>query len=465
MKTNFAKSVVLAVSMLLVLSGVAYASHSGQKVRPQAKPCHPQRGCTTTTVSPPSTTTVTSSTSTTSTTSTIPPSTTSSTSSTLPPTTVANTDPPLVPWEGGPNYWKNFPKADAAGWDDPTFFPFGVWFETMYNAERLKPLGINTFVGANHDGPVALPHLNEHGMFLIAQQNEWTPAELGSNPNVVGWLASDEIDMNGDSTPQGEQQAIVDMLRARNDGQFIYSNYGKGVLGPWWNYEDVGDLTRMVDVASADLYWYTDPNLPSEAPNSEVFPDNVEAKQAPNYYWTTDRMMQFVQNAEQQPTWNFVEVGNPWSENVPAITPNQAEAAIWASIIAGARGIVLFNHSFGGACPTQHVLFDCNPAMADRIALTTSRIRELAPVLNSQSHGWNMPALNTMLKKGNGSWYLFGQLRNTAAPGVISMNLPNNYTGPVEVLYENRTLQASNGVFSDSYQTKEITHIYRIPTA
>ena len=37
----------------------------------------------------------------------------------------------------------------------------------------------------------------------------------------------------------------------------------------------------------------------------------------------------------------------------PSITPPQIRAAVWHSLIAGARGITYFNHSFGGRCQTQ----------------------------------------------------------------------------------------------------------------
>ena len=54
---------------------------------------------------------------------------------------------PRIPWEGGPNYWKSSPsrpqvaKADAAGWDDPSFFPISVFLANPGDAAALKALG------------------------------------------------------------------------------------------------------------------------------------------------------------------------------------------------------------------------------------------------------------------------------------------------------------------------------------
>ena len=38
-------------------------------------------------------------------------------------------------------------------------------------------------------------------------------------------------------------------------------------------------------------------------------------------------------------------------DHSPTITPPQIRAAVWHSLIAGARGIIYFNHSFGGHVP------------------------------------------------------------------------------------------------------------------
>ncbi len=53
-----------------------------------------------------------------------------------------------------------------------------------------------------------------------------------------------------------------------------------------------------------------------------------------------------------------MEVGWPFTETAAqgarAIQPEEIQAAVWHSLIAGARGIVYFNHSFGGPDQTQH---------------------------------------------------------------------------------------------------------------
>ena len=70
------------------------------------------------------------------------------------------------------------------------------------------------------------------------------------------------------------------------------------------------------------------------------------------------------------PIWAYVELGHPLGTNGGQITPDQAAAAVWSSLIHGARGIVYFNHSFGGSCQTQHILRDTcytHDARADHV--------------------------------------------------------------------------------------------------
>ena len=59
-----------------------------------------------------------------------------------------------------------------------------------------------------------------------------------------------------------------------------------------------------------------------------------------------------------------------------SIEPAEVSAAVWSSIIHGARGIVYFNHSFGGPAPTQHALREpAYAAVRDEVTRTNARIQ------------------------------------------------------------------------------------------
>ena len=102
------------------------------------------------------------------------------------------------------------------------------------------------------------------------------------------------------------------------------------------------------------------------------------------------------------------ELGHPAGESDwPTITPPQVRAAVWQSLIAGARGIVYFNHSFGGPDQTQHILrdgTDPNSPYAPIRSVVTSmnhEIAALARVLNSPSvtSGWSHSGGTTAMVK------------------------------------------------------------------
>lgn len=381
------------------------------------------------------------------------------------PSPTALQDLARVPWEGGPAYYASWPKASAKGWTDPNFFPIGVWLESPTNAQALYGLGINVMVGANHWPGVDVPayQADTSGMSYILD-SAWTPTDAGSYVKAVGWLAADEVDMTSTS-PVTEQQATVNGLRSRNDGRFVYANYSKGVFNTWWAKDQMPQLTQMLDVASADVYYYTDPWLDAASnEQSAAWPKGACIRCSSGYGWTVERMRSFCDPAKIHPTWNFVEDGHPFSETgSTTITPAQLEGAVWASIVHECRGILYFNHSFGGSCQSQHVLFDCDPAMKAKVYAVNSQIRALAPVLNSQSYVWAAcPSVATMLKAYGGEVYLFACIGQNQSTGTKTFTLPAGVTGTlVTVVGENRTLPVNNGTFVDSFLAEYAHHTYR----
>lgn len=170
---------------------------------------------------------------------------------------------PRVPWEGGPEYWETFPKAAAAGWTDPSFFPLAVFFGRPAHAEQLKAVGINTFQAVEHNDPLSVA--TSTGIFCIVQ-DEFTAEEIGDDPRAVGLFAYDECDMGlgcgGDDTDTNlaNMRRQISGLRERNDGRFINANYSKGVLESYWALGTMDDFMAVVDVASVDNYAYTSPD-------------------------------------------------------------------------------------------------------------------------------------------------------------------------------------------------------------
>lgn len=439
---------------------------------------------TTTVTAPPVTVTVDPATSTVTTTATVTASPTSASptpSPTPPPpmSTSATTQPavlnlPREPWYGGVNYYKQFPVADAAGWADAGFFPISVFLGKPSHAAQLKAIGINTYMGAEHDGST-LASITNTGMFVLAQ-DEWTPTEIGSNGRVVGYQVSDECDMgysgctpdwnhdNGEAGRLAIQQGYVSALRARNDGRFLHANFGNGVLRTFWAPTTMPQHVQLMDSSSVDKYAYTSPHVQGLLPASRDWPAGAAPKSAGAYGWLEDQMERFQDPAKIRPNWVFIETAKPYLTEAGAtsITVPQIGNAVWASIVHGANGIAYFQHNNDGC--GNYSLVDCSQALRDGVKAINAQVTSLATVINTQSYVWNFNAgVDTMLKVHDGSAYVFTSLGLNQTVGAKTLTLPADVTGTtVEVVGEGRSLTVSGGKFTDTFDAEGAHHIYKI---
>ncbi len=379
--------------------------------------------------------------------------------------------------------------ANAEGWTNHNFFPIGVWYEsvlTQHDIDLDRGAGLNTYVVLTSNSDLSLVRRN--GMFAVVDTD--VP---GQGAETTAWELNDEVDMwagPGTSTwtgnYPGEGQICVggkldcgfDVLRRLSaklptgDGRMRYANFGKGVM--FW--ESDSDASQFVNgytsLFSSDIYWYTDPNVclsSSEGPSIGVAASTC--RRAANYGLTMQRMRHVdALDGKRQPIWAFVELGHPFQEaSAPTITAPQIAGAVMNSLINEARGIIYFNHSFGGPCITQHLLRDaCGAAVRPTVTELNKRIISLAPVLNTQSYVWTFNHhLDTMLKEYAGSYYLFAMPGRTGGTGTQGLTFPPGLiASQAQVLFENRTVPISGGVITDNFASEHSYHIYKItPTA
>ncbi|MEV0583074.1 hypothetical protein [Nonomuraea sp. NPDC050310] len=401
---------------------------------------------------------------------------------------VATLKLPRVPWEGGPAYYKRFKVAAERGWTDPGFFPIGVWYESVLSEQDVatdKAAGLNLYVELTDDSDLSL--IRKHGMSAMTSK-----PLAGAGAETVGWIIADEADMfprpgnakwdgrlAGDGDPcipaKGEGCGFTAMktLKSKlpaNDGRMYYANYGKGV-GMWWSDEDnatfVNDYT---DVVSTDMYWYTDAGICVEAKNILKFPES-HCPKAADYGWLLDKQRRLdATDGKLQPIYAFVEVGWPFSEQngsgVRTMEPEELKGAVMNSIIHEARGILYFNHSFGGPCQSQHALREpCYSKVREAATQVNKQIQQLAPVLNTQSYAFDFgTGVETMLKGHDGSYYVFAMIERGDKPGSRSFTLPPelSHAAEVEVLFENRKLPIQHGRFTDSFKAETSYHVYKV---
>lgn len=364
--------------------------------------------------------------------------------------------------------------------NDPAFFPRGVWLETVSepaDIARDQAFGLNLYAGLAHDDVADLDAIEGSGMHLLVQADEWSDDPRADHPAVDGWVVYDEADIvygpgwddwSGDAgwntcvpaQDDGGQCGYTVMQHFDEqvpDGELRYANYGIGVLRD----ETDGEAEVFVnhgfqDVVSADNYAFTHPDAEAEDRRGAAY------GQAVARVLDLDGL-----DGERQPVWGFVELGHPFTEDwAPTITAPEMRSAVWHSVIAGARGIVYFNHSFAGPCVTHSVLRDgCDPMMAPAVTEVNAQLEELAPVLNAPFADGYVAArgpAEVMAKLGpDGAWYVFAGADTVGDEGgEVTMRVAAGST--VEVLFEDRELAVRDGEFVDTFADGNAVHLYRI---
>jgi hypothetical protein len=384
---------------------------------------------------------------------------------------------PRIPWEGGSAYWKKFPATDAAGWDDPNFFPVVVWYNGISSKAEAaydKSVGINTYIGMDTSTDYNL--FKDNGVYWIGEKLANTPASGASN--WVGNFMDDEVD--GRFTPaegRAKLQAIKDA--DAGSGRFEYANFTQIVISDYGNQADAeAYVNNYTDVVSVDMYWYTIPFCdwnPYQGDSYIISVDKANCRTSSSY----GKSVQMLQKRDAvdnklQPIWQFVENlnGGPGAD-APAlyVTPGQLKGAVMNSVINEARGIVYFNQSLSGSCQGGSIVRQsqvtanfCGAAQVAAAAEVDATVRGLAPVINSQSYRYSFGAgLNTMLKTWNGSAYVFAMIDGSSTPGSRTFTLPAGVSGTtVEVVGENRTLPVTGKSFTDSFANEFSYHVYRV---
>ncbi|GGE91726.1 hypothetical protein GCM10011313_13270 [Mycetocola zhadangensis] len=384
---------------------------------------------------------------------------------------------PRIPWEGGPSYWKQFPAADAAGWDEPDFFPILAWFNSFSNDEEVqydKTLGINTYSGMWEGTPYSL--FENNGVFWIGGPLNDTFSE--SSKNWVGNFLDDEVD--GRFTPeQGRDRLQKSVDENAGNGRFNYANFTQMVMGTDLPTSDAeAFINDYTDVVSIDMYWYTIPYC-SLLPYRDVYITPVKqsnCRTASSYGKTMESLRtRDAADGKLQPMWQWIENlnGGPGGGEFTAhITGGQLQGAVMNSLIHEARGIAYFNQSLNGPCQSGNVFRQsqvvenfCGAEQIEAAKTINTRIAELAPVLNSQSYDYSFGAgTDTMLKTHDGDAYIFAMIDGKTQPGERTFTVPPGVTGTtLDVLFEDRTIEVdSSGRFTDTFADEYSYHIYRV---
>jgi len=357
--------------------------------------------------------------------------------------------------------WKNGPPADAG------YFPIAVWLQEPRLAPKYKAAGINLYVGL-WKGPTdeQLAALREAGMPVICDQDE-VGLRHRNDPTIVGWMHGDEPD-NAQSLGEGKGYgppilpativADYQRIRAADPTRPVLLNLGQGVAWDGWygrgvrtnHPEDYPEYVKGGDIVSFDIY-PVNHSSPEVKGNLGYVARGVERLAG----WAGGRRI----------VWNCLECTRISSDVRP--TPEQVRAEVWMSLVHGSTGLIWFVHQWKPKF-NEHALLDDQEMLAAVTAINR-QVHDLTPVLNSPMAPNAAVATSvgqgetvaTMAKRYGGATYVFAvAMRGKGTKATFTLH-PAARTAKVEVLGENRRLDARDGQFTDDFPACGV-HIYRI---
>jgi hypothetical protein len=351
---------------------------------------------------------------------------------------------------------------------DANYFPIAVWLQSTGNAAKYKAAGINLYIGL-WNGPTEeqLAALKEAGMPVICEQNK-VGLKHKDDPTIVAWMHGDEPDNaqslgagKGYGPPIEPNKIIADYQRIReaDPTRPVMLNLGQGVAWDGWigrgvrtnHPEDYKEYVKGGDIVSFDIY-----------------PVVHDRKDVTGKLWLVpfgvDRLREW--SGGKKVVWNCIECTRI-SNDTRKATPQQVKAEVWMSLIHGSMGLIYFVHEWKPKF-NEHALLD-DPEMLPAVTALNRQIKDLAPALNSptvkeaasvSSSSPDVP-IDLMVKKHGGATYVFvvamrdGQTQATFQVQGLAGK------AKVEVLGENRTVEAADGKFQDSFRAWDV-HLYVI---
>lgn len=373
--------------------------------------------------------------------------------------------------DGGASYFDKFTGPHPSA----VVFPIGVWYESVLSASDSATdaaMGLNTYVVLTSNSlysAVAAGDMKVIPQFALTG----TPGA-----ETVGYMTGDEVDMSITGwwgAPTAAQQSALNASIAAlpKDGRPLVTNFGKG-LAFGGNVPAAQTMLNSQDIISCDIYWFTDSDVYQSTQGGVLFNGGsaaltaTQTRRASNYGAVVTKMRSLL--GFKKPVWGFVENGGPFSGNTTAasyITPAQLRAAVWHSIIAGAQGILYFNHSFGGPAQGQHNFRTAYYAPIRTVAAAVNaQIQSLAAALlgPTATRLVSAPASVKVLAKWNGGAPVIfaGSTENvTSSP---TFTVAGHTVGTVTVLGESRTIAMTAGQFTDTFTDGNAIHIYQVST-
>jgi hypothetical protein len=445
---------------------------------------------------------------------------------------------------------RNFSNV-ASTWLDGKFLN-GGWMEqpqSVTEVEYAVAIGETQYIHMagypGNTGVVDYDIIRNAGMHVIAPN-----ADANTGSETVAWIGGDEPDLNlGSGTSPsttttncatGEQTLKCTLGKCGYtavqfwhegaahgasgnicypiDGRVVFTGDGKGVLqfqSTLNGGATAAPLLQWSDVYEADVYWFTDPhnwtsgfwgacqafwqnpNAPPCNNGSGHGLSQEQAQLAANYETNVTKLRDIQQKNDlpSKPILAAIETGCPFPNGL-CVSSAQFTAAAWHATIAGARGILWFQHNFSGPCvdfrtfidgsnprspeyncqivpgETLHNLvravtaFNCVTSATPAMDCTTTNLNSV--LMSPFAFGYVKAdgAVSVMTKYYNHRFYLFagsGQPGTPPPPNQdVTFTLAGSPNTTVTVVNENRSINIVNGQFTDTFADANAVHIYQV---
>lgn len=386
----------------------------------------------------------------------------------------------MEPWCGGPAYyakWTNGPSTD------PAFFPITVWYQNPSSGYFYQQMGVNfhTYWGSPTSTTESqLTKLKQYNMSGITGYSDMYLNSV--NKSVVkSWFhPQDEPDnaVNGTQDPVPPASIIADYnaIVAKDATRPVSINLGQGAaIDSWYGRgnraycpQDYIEYCKGADIISYDVYpmnmtpWVAGVDAAWKKPFKDELSGNI---------WYVAKGVDNLRKATEykKPIWAFIECTNYDTDAACKLTPVETKAEVWMALIHGARGIGYFCHILKPTFTEAGVLN--NAAMKAEVTSINATIKANAAILNTQTvsngatatTGSSANPVDIMVKRYNGFTFIYAVSMRKGTP-TATFNL-RDFVGSstIEVVGENRTITATNGVFQDVF-TNWGVHIYKVAT-
>jgi hypothetical protein len=360
-------------------------------------------------------------------------------------------------------------QSSAADAGDLGFFPIGVWLQSPSNASKYKANGINMFVGV-HQG-LTLDKLNSFkaaGMRFICSQNDFALGHL-DEPLIYAWMHGDEPDnaqwnsTTGRYDPCINPEIIIndyEKMKDLDSTRQIYLNLGRGVAYTKW-------VGRGTCTGDTNMYKVSNDGYLKgcDIASFDIYPVNSKENDVKNNLWY---VALGIDNLERwsdykKPVWCWIETTRISEDSERKPTPAEVKSEVWMAITHGATGFGYFCHSFYPSFKEAALLQDSE--MINAVKKINAQVKSLAPVLNSPdtagiatvtSSKFFVP-VHIMTKHHDSISYIFAVAMR---PGQTEATFTVKEGEVVEVLGENRTIQVTDGKFTDDFSDYGV-HIYK----